>query len=125
MPATVLVVDDEFFIRFTIADFLRDDGYHVLEAENAEAALKLLQGGAQVDVLFTDVRMPGAMDGCALAERVTVEWPRIRILLTSGYAPELLTARRAAGHQVISKPYRPQTVLAAIRSILSNYAISA
>lgn len=125
MPTTVLVVDDEFFIRFTIAEFLRVDGFEVLEAVDAEAALQILRDGAHVDLMFTDIRMPGAADGCVLAERVKAEWPETKIVLTSGYAPELLTARRAVGDMIISKPYRPQAVLSAIRSVLSNCAANA
>jgi CheY-like chemotaxis protein len=118
----VLIVEDEFFVRFTTAEFLRDDGFEVLEAENADEALDILKSGAPVDLLFTDVRMPGSMDGVALATLVRREWPRIPIILTSGYAPELLSARSVAEDRVISKPYRHQEVVAAIRSFFEEVA---
>jgi CheY-like chemotaxis protein len=122
LPPTVLIVEDEFFVRFTTAEFLREDGCEVLEAENADEALEILKSGARVDLLFTDVRMPGSMDGVALATLVRREWPRIPIILTSGYAPELLSARSVAEDRVISKPYRQQTVVAAIRSLFKEIA---
>jgi CheY-like chemotaxis protein len=122
LPPTVLIVEDEFFVRFTTAEFLRDDGFEVLEAENADEALGILKSGAPVDLLFTDVRMPGSMDGVALATLVRREWPRIPIILTSGYAPELLSARSVAEDRVISKPYRQQAVVAAIRSFFEEVA---
>ncbi len=120
MPATVLIVEDEFFVRFTTAEFLREEGYEVLEAENADDALVLLRSGAAVDLLFTDVRMPGSMDGVALATLVRREWPQIHIILTSGYAPELLSARSIAEDRVIPKPYRQQAVAATIRSLFET-----
>ncbi len=124
MPFTVLIVEDEFFIRYTIAEFLREEGYHILEAENAEAALSAFRGGTHVDVMFTDIRMPGEMDGLGLADEVRSRWPHTKIIMTSGYAPELLTARRAAARgEVLSKPYRPHAVLATIRALLGSCAI--
>jgi CheY-like chemotaxis protein len=117
---TVLIVEDEFFVRFTTAEFLREEGYEVLEAETADEALDIFRSGAQIDLLFTDVRMPGSMDGVALATLVRREWPCVHIILTSGYAPELLSARSVAEDRVISKPYRQQAVLTAIRSLIAE-----
>ncbi len=122
MPLTVLIVEDEFFVRFTTAEFLREEGFEVLEAENADEALDILKSKAAIDLMFTDVRMPGSMDGVALAGLVRNEWPGIHIILTSGYAPELLSARSVAEDKVISKPYRQQAVLAAIRSLFQETA---
>ncbi len=122
MPLTVLIVEDEFFVRFTTAEFLREEGFEVLEAENADEALDILKSKVAIDLMFTDVRMPGSMDGVALAGLVRNEWPGIHIILTSGYAPELLSARSVAEDKVISKPYRQQAVLAAIRSLFQETA---
>jgi CheY-like chemotaxis protein len=122
LPLTVLIVEDEFFVRFTTAEFLREEGFEVLEAENADEALDILKSKVAIDLMFTDVRMPGSMDGVALAGLVRNEWPGIHIILTSGYAPELLSARSVAEDKVISKPYRQQAVLAAIRSLFQETA---
>jgi CheY-like chemotaxis protein len=115
-----LIVEDEFFVRFTTAEFLRDEGYEILEAANADDALEIFKSGARVDLLFSDVRMPGSMDGIGLATLVRREWPSVIIILTSGYAPELLSARSVAEDRVIPKPYRQQAVLSAIHSLIEQ-----
>jgi CheY-like chemotaxis protein len=81
----VLVVDDEYLVRMTLVDQLEDAGYPVLEAENADAALNVLASQAEeVQVVFTDLNMPGSMDGLALVEEVHRRWPHILLLLASG-----------------------------------------
>lgn len=122
MPLTVLIAEDEFFVRLTIAEFLRDEGYEVIEAGNADEALEIFKSGFSVDLLFTDVRMPGTMDGCELAKRVRAEWPQVPIILTSGYSEALLTARSVSEDFVVPKPYRPQAVLTTIRSAIGSGA---
>ncbi|MDQ2860114.1 MAG: response regulator, partial [Pseudomonadota bacterium] len=67
---TVLVVEDEGLVRLDAVEILRDAGYAVVEAANAEQALAVVAGGGAVDVLFTDINMPGRMDGLELARRV-------------------------------------------------------
>lgn len=81
---TVLIVEDELFVRMIGADALEEAGYDVLEAESADEALKVLEAGKPIEVLFTDIRMPGSMDGLKLAGVVHERWPDVRILLTSG-----------------------------------------
>ena len=120
MPTTVLIAEDEFIVRLTIAEFLRDAGYNVIEAGNADEALEVFQSGQPVDLLFTDVRMPGSMDGCELAKQVRAKWPATQIILTSGYSEGLLTARSVTEDFVVPKPYRPQAVLTTIRSIIGS-----
>jgi DNA-binding NtrC family response regulator len=80
----VLVVEDEALIRMIGADTLAEAGYEVIEAETADEAITILNEGADVQVLFTDIRMPGSMDGMALARFVHERWPTVKILLTSG-----------------------------------------
>ena len=117
-----MIAEDELIDRLTIAEFLRDAGFHVIEAGTADEALDLFRSGQHVDLLFTDVRMPGSMDGCELARRVRAEWPATRIILTSGYAEGLLTARSVSEDLVVPKPYRPQAVLTTIRSVIAASA---
>jgi CheY-like chemotaxis protein len=114
----VLIVEDEFIVRLTIAEYLRDEGYEVIEAGNADDALDVLKSGIAVDLLFTDVRMPGSMDGCELARQVRAGWPGTPIILTSGYSEALLSARSLAEDFVVPKPYRPQAVLTTIRAVI-------
>lgn len=80
----VLLVEDEMMVRLIGSDVLSDAGYTVVEAETADEAIKLLEENGEVHLLFTDIRMPGSMDGLELAELVHQRWPDIRILLTSG-----------------------------------------
>ncbi len=80
----VLVVEDEGIVRETSAQELMDAGYEVLEAESAEKALAILKAGATVAVLFTDVNMPGQLDGLDLAHLVHKRWPAVRLIVTSG-----------------------------------------
>lgn len=85
--ALVLVVEDELLVRMTAADELEEAGFQVLEAANADIALKMLEARSdEVQVLFTDVNMPGSMDGMELAEQVHERWPHVLLLISSGYA---------------------------------------
>lgn len=80
----VLVVDDEPLVRMNAVDMFEDMGFDVLEASDGLAALKILEGRADVSLLFSDCRMPG-MTGPELAEVAAVRWPDLRIVLVSGY----------------------------------------
>jgi CheY-like chemotaxis protein len=118
LPTTVLIAEDEFIIRLTIAEFLREEGYEVIETANADEALDVFRAGIPVDLLFTDVRMPGTMDGCALAQKVRAEWPTTPVILTSAFSESLLSARSVSQDFVVPKPYRPQAVLATIKAVI-------
>ena len=85
---TVLLVDDEALLRMNAADLLEEAGYRVIEAASADEALRWLELDASaVDVLMTDVHMPGSMDGIGLAQEVDRRWPHIRLVVTSARAP--------------------------------------
>src|ERR1700740_2970214 len=98
----VLLVEDEPMVRWTAHDGLEDGGYEVVEAENAAQALQILETRDDVGVLFTDVNMPGPMDGLALAELVHARWPEIRLVITSGRG---LAGRLPAAGRFLTKPY--------------------
>jgi CheY-like chemotaxis protein len=115
VTAKLLVAEDDIFVREMIAEFLRDAGFDVVEAGNADEAMAVFESGAEIDLLFRDVRMPGSMDGSALAERVKGTWPATHIVLTSGYSSALETQAKTR-ERVLPKPYRPLSVLAAILS---------
>ena len=83
-PRIVLVVEDEGLVRQMSASELSDAGYEVREAADAREALAILEAAECVAVLFTDVNMPGELDGLALARLVVDRWPRVRLLVTSG-----------------------------------------
>ena len=85
-PATplVLVVDDEALLRWHAADLLSSAGYRVVEADDAATALRILEDRPDVKLLFTDIQMPGALDGLGLARKVHERWPDVLLLVTSG-----------------------------------------
>jgi CheY-like chemotaxis protein len=117
---TVLLVEDEPLIRILAADALDDAGFVVLEAWNADEALALLHERAHdVQVLFTDVQMPGSMDGLALAETVHQHWPHILLLLASGYARPGADDLPRHGH-FLPKPYATAAVVRHINELLTS-----
>lgn len=115
---TVLVVEDEALVRMPIAEYLRDCGYHVLEAEDAGEAIDLVDGDDRVDVVFTDVHMPGDMDGFDLARWIGDHHPDVPVLLTSGHS----TPRDTSSSRVtlIRKPYSQAQVLDRIQALIQR-----
>jgi CheY-like chemotaxis protein len=101
----VLVAEDEALVRELSVGELQDAGYTVIEAANAGQALAILETGVPVDVLFTDVNMPGEIDGMGLARVVHRRWPRIGLIVTSGKTDIPETELPDDGH-FIRKPYR-------------------
>jgi DNA-binding NtrC family response regulator len=102
-PAVVIVTEDEALLRAVAVALLNDEGFVTIEAEHAAAALKICELRAQeTDVLFTDVRMPGAMNGLELARRVRERWPWILVIIVSGH---LGLDELPEGARFLSKPY--------------------
>jgi len=117
---TVLVVEDEVLLRLSIAAYLRDCGYKVIEAADAdEAVLVLKQPDLDIDVLFTDVEMTGDMDGFGLAQWTRANRPGLDVILT-GSAPRAVNAAATLCEDgPLPKPYEPQLVLDRIRRLLA------
>jgi CheY-like chemotaxis protein len=82
--AGILVVEDEALIRLWVADLLEENGFSVLEAKDADTALTVLESRPDVKLLFTDVQMPGSLNGMELAREVHARWPHILLVITSG-----------------------------------------
>jgi CheY-like chemotaxis protein len=80
----VLIVDDEMILRMRAVDIAEDAGFHPVEAVNADEALSILEARSDISILFTDIQMPGSMDGLRLAHAVHDRWPAIKIILVSG-----------------------------------------
>jgi CheY-like chemotaxis protein len=117
-PPTVLVVEDEVLIRLMITEYLREFGYPVREARNADEARRILGAEDDVAIVFSDVRMPGAMDGLALARWILRNKPDIAVLLTSAYvAPGELANGACSVSEFLPKPYAPSEVLQRIRAL--------
>ena len=100
---TILVVDDEPFIRGVAADYLRDAGYLIFEADDGAEALSFLDENPEISVVFTDINMPG-MDGFALAAEVRARRPLMRVVLTSGRERPTAAQMPDRGY-FIGKPY--------------------
>jgi CheY-like chemotaxis protein len=113
---TVLLVEDNLEVEKTVGMLLDQLGYRVFRARSAAAALQLLQSGEAVDLVFSDIIMPGELDGMALARRVKEEYPDIAVLLTSGYAKAVNTL--GANFPILRKPYQLATLARAIRDAL-------
>jgi len=118
---TVLVVEDDFFVRNFAVSTLEGLGYSVVPANDAQGALARLNQGDKIDILFTDIVMPGSMNGLQLAERAKQIRPGIKILLTSGYALETLAARGRLpeGVTILNKPYRKADLTKRLSDVLA------
>jgi len=117
---TILVTEDDPFVRAYVVSALEDLGYRVIAAEDAREALKHLTEGGDIDVLFTDIVMPGGMNGWELAERAQQIRPELRLLFTSGYALETLVARGRIHPDtaILNKPYRRPELARRLREVL-------
>lgn len=113
---SVLVVEDEALLRMGISDFLDDQGFRVLEASDAHEAIAMLSKHPEITVLFTDVDMPGGMDGLRLAAAVRDRWPPVKIIVTSGHR-KAEAADMPEGAVFFSKPYNPDVVAATVRQL--------
>ena len=116
----VLVVEDDLAVQATVIETLTGLGYQVLKADNAADALAMLESGLQVDLLFTDVVMPGPLRSPELAERACVLLPRLKVLFTSGYTQNAIVhgGRLDPGITLLSKPYRRDQLASKVRGIL-------
>ena len=115
--ATILVVEDEILIRMDVVDQLTALGYDIIEAPSGRDALEALRNTDDIRILFTDVDMPGDLDGIMLAHEVSRTWPEIGIIVTSGKAA-LDDVALPQGSRFCSKPYIPTAVHAAIQEML-------
>jgi len=122
---TVLVAEDDAAVRATVVEMLGDLGYRVLVAADAPSALAIVESGIQVDLLFTDVVMPGALRSTELAKRVRERQPRIAVLFTSGYTENSIVhgGRLDPGVDLLSKPYTREALATKLRHVLANQAL--
>jgi PAS domain S-box-containing protein len=119
---TVLVVEDDVLVRDYVVAQLNSLGYATLSAANAAAALEQIEAGARFDLLFTDVIMPGGMNGRELAEQVLRRRPGMRVLYTSGYTENAIVhhGRLDPGVALLNKPYRKKDLAEKLRSVLDT-----
>jgi CheY-like chemotaxis protein len=117
--AVILVVEDEALIRMVIADHLRDTGYDVVETRTADEAVVLMVNGLRVDAVFSDVNLPGAMNGIGLARWLRSHQPQIPILLTSGAIAAQDMPAELRGTELLLKPYDLDEVVRRIAPLLA------
>jgi PAS domain S-box-containing protein len=119
---TILVVEDNAKLRQIVVKQLSALGYQVVEADNAQRALDIIAMRDGIDLLFSDIVLPGEMDGCALARKFTALSPQSKILFTSGFPGARLTEMYGldAGVRLLSKPYRKEELSRAVREILAE-----
>jgi PAS domain S-box-containing protein len=119
---TVLVVEDDDGVRATVVDLMSELGYRVLKASDPASALAIIDSGEAVDLLFTDVVMPGSLRSPELARRARERLPSLAVLYTSGYTESAIVhgGRLDAGVELLSKPYTRETLARKIRHVLAN-----
>jgi CheY-like chemotaxis protein len=115
----VLIVEDEFLLRMDAVDMVRNAGFEAVEASNADEAIAILEANLNIHVVFTDIQMPGSMDGLKLARFVKDRWPPIKIVATSG---RLRISRDdlPEGGRFLPKPYTPHEVISTLRELTAN-----
>lgn len=114
----VLVVEDEHLIRMDTASFLETAGFVVFEAANAADAIRSLELHDEIRLIFTDVNMPGSMDGLALANYVRGRWPPVKIIVTSGYV-KVGANDLPPGVPFIEKPYHPKQIAHKMKELMA------
>jgi two-component system, response regulator PdtaR len=115
----ILIVEDEFLLRMDSAELIEDAGFEVIQAANADEAIAILTARPEIHVVFTDVQMPGSMDGLKLARFVRDRWPPIKIVATSGHvvveAEDLPT-----GSVFLPKPYLGTEIVTMLRELTAH-----
>ncbi len=116
----ILVVEDDPDVRASSAEMLRELGYSVTEAADGPAALRLLEGEPRIRLLFTDVGLPGGVNGRQLADEALRRFPQLKILFTTGYARNAIVhnGRLDPGVELISKPFSYAALATKVRQIL-------
>ncbi|HEY8338006.1 MAG TPA: response regulator [Tardiphaga sp.] len=122
--AVVLVVEDDALLRMHAAEMIEEAGFRVLEADGADAAMQLLESRADIGIIFTDIDMPGSMNGLKLAHAVANRWPPIKIVATSGHF-HVRDGDLPDGGRFIAKPYRSNQIISALCELSNRAAPSA
>ena len=113
----ILIVEDDFFLRVHAAEMIQDAGFDIVEAGNADEAIAILEARPDIHVVFTDIRMPGSMDGLKLARFVRGRWPPIKIVATSGNSV-VRDGDLPEGGVFLPKPYTFDTIAATLREMV-------
>jgi CheY-like chemotaxis protein len=112
----VLIVEDELLLRMDAVDMIAAAGFEVVEARDADQAIEILEARRDITVVFTDIQMPGSMDGLKLARAVRGRWPPIKIIATSGRV-HISETDLPEGGRFLPKPYSPGQVTGVLREL--------
>jgi CheY-like chemotaxis protein len=118
----VLVVDDEAPIRLLVAEVLTEAGYTALQAEDGPTALRLLHSAARIDLLITDVGLPGGLNGRQVADAARAARPELQVLFITGYAENAAfgNGHLPAGMQLLTKPFKMDGLMQRVQAILES-----
>jgi CheY-like chemotaxis protein len=119
MRPVVLIVEDEFLIRMDAVDMIRGAGFDVVEAADADEAITILESRFDITVVFTDIQMPGSMDGLKLAAAIRGRWPPIKIVATSGML-KIGEGDLPPGSRFLAKPYSAPQIVATLRELTGD-----
>ena len=112
-PLYVLVVEDDFLSRLHAINLVEDAGYLAVEASNADEAISILEARKDIRIVFTDIDMPGSMDGLKLAHAIRKRWPPIELILTSGHF-DISDDDLPERGRFFPKPYRDEEIISAL-----------
>ncbi len=115
-PTRILVVEDDTFIRMNVVEMLCGAGFNIREATNADEAIQMLESDSDIQLVFTDIDMPGSMNGLKLATAVRDRWPPVKIIATSGHF-DLKAGDLPADARFIPKPYLSEQIISAVREL--------
>jgi CheY-like chemotaxis protein len=118
-PLVVLVVEDDFLLRTLAVEVVEEAGFVAIEARDADEAVALLESRADISLLFTDIDMPGSMDGLKLAHAVRDRWPPIKILVVSG-KQRLQPSELPSNSCFVGKPYQMAALVEELRSLIGS-----
>ena len=118
-PATVLIVENEALVRLELAHALSQAGLRVLEASDADEAIAMLYSHPQIELMVTDIMMPGSMDGIRLAHHVRDRWPPVKIIVTSGRL-ETELSELPADSVFIPKPFQHESLGQAVEQLIGR-----
>jgi CheY-like chemotaxis protein len=116
--AVILIVEDELLIRMNAVEIIEEAGFEVVEAASADEAIAILEGRLDITVVFTDIQMPGSMNGLKLAAAVRGRWPPIMIVATSGRV-KLDPGDLPEGGRFLPKPYSPAEITKILRELIA------
>jgi CheY-like chemotaxis protein len=118
-PCAVLVVEDDAILRLHALDIVEEAGFTALEAKNADEAITILESRSDIAVLFTDINMPGSMDGLKLAHAVRNRWPPIKIVVVSGQV-ELEQNALPPDSRFFGKPFEAEKMINELRELIAH-----